>query len=637
MGSSEITTMTVESSLCLPNCSSKYSNGTSFSSILLDEKQSNVNVTNDVASESPLYLSVASFNLLADCYVRPYDHRTQSVQSFAAFEWVKDDRWLDAKEFRHPKLLEMLQNCHADVICLQELQLETTTQPLPVNPKEDGGRSYGAVVVYVTPQWIQQLLQSSLSYSIRLPPQKELQMIAERNQRVLGTSVAVTCAILVRNDPSFLWRIIDDEDEGDWKDKTVETKASAAIKKDEEDSTTCVSVYLRYAHHATTTTTTHQSVMVFSVHLDATDEYKRVRQIEKCLQMRRQRLVQQRLRNDTIASSSSDKTTTWMNPDPYMMGILPIIIAGDMNSEMNPGSCVNCFLVQHDDDATINMRLDFDDDGHDDTENEQNENARNDTTAALSVKAECASAMRLSTDSLTPAQLQEWNAMRRNVRRIVYDQCVRLRRVELGPTRSAYHFENTGQMTCWKLDHILYDVDTLQPVAIWETLEADTYSQSMGLPNAHCPSDHLPIGAVFQVRTLEHPKQQFASWTHIQELLARIDILSTRQQDERQNIEARFNAELLKLEQSLSTMQPSDVHDDDDATTNNKDKKKKPKGPPLVPVMECMRQKRTTLRQLGANHQTERREFVNRLGFVERRALFLKTNARTWVELGGRL
>jgi hypothetical protein len=184
-------------------------------------------------------------------------------------------------------------------------------------------------------------------------------------------------------------------------------------------------------------------------------------------------------------------------------------------------------------------------------------------------------------------------------------------------------------------------MDTLHPVAMWETLEADPFSQTMGLPNAHCPSDHLPIGALFQVHSLEHPNQQLLSWSHVQELLSRIDMLSTQQQNEKQIVEARFQADLTNLEQSLSIMPSSnDDHNNDRATTdkvNKKKQKKRPKGPPPIPVMECMREKRMTLRELGAKHRAERREFVNRLAFVERRSLFQKTTARTWVELGGSL
>ena len=69
-------------------------------------------------------LSVASFNLLAPAYVRPLDLRTGEVQPFAAFEWAEPAEEVLAWERRAPRLLAELRACGADVICLQELQLE---------------------------------------------------------------------------------------------------------------------------------------------------------------------------------------------------------------------------------------------------------------------------------------------------------------------------------------------------------------------------------------------------------------------------------------------------------------------------------------------------------------------------------
>ena len=70
-------------------------------------------------------ISVASFNLLAPLYIRPIDQRTNKVQPFAAFEWISEedsDRLL-GDECRLPRLLQSMQACRGDFICVQEPHL----------------------------------------------------------------------------------------------------------------------------------------------------------------------------------------------------------------------------------------------------------------------------------------------------------------------------------------------------------------------------------------------------------------------------------------------------------------------------------------------------------------------------------
>ena len=69
---------------------------------------------------------VASYNLLAPCFVRPVDTRTGTVQEFAAFRWC-DDAVLDWPTRRNAltqALGQIAQNCERapDVICLQEVE-----------------------------------------------------------------------------------------------------------------------------------------------------------------------------------------------------------------------------------------------------------------------------------------------------------------------------------------------------------------------------------------------------------------------------------------------------------------------------------------------------------------------------------
>ena len=75
----------MEKAACTPaKTPRRYPNGTPLPEI----------VEKDDGSSSE-HLTVASYNLLAEIYVRPYDKRTMGVQPFAAFDWISQE---DTKE-----------------------------------------------------------------------------------------------------------------------------------------------------------------------------------------------------------------------------------------------------------------------------------------------------------------------------------------------------------------------------------------------------------------------------------------------------------------------------------------------------------------------------------------------------------
>ena len=67
------------------------------------------------------HLSVLSWNLLADLYVRPIDQRTGTVQAFAAFPWAEPADVVLRWGARQPALRAALVESDADVIALQEV------------------------------------------------------------------------------------------------------------------------------------------------------------------------------------------------------------------------------------------------------------------------------------------------------------------------------------------------------------------------------------------------------------------------------------------------------------------------------------------------------------------------------------
>lgn len=109
-----------------------------------------------------LSLSIASYNLLAECYVRV------PGQPWNAFENCPTDflNWT----FRAPRILSTIVSSNADVICLQEVvfQLQNDKWGLP--------------------EWMQEL--SSLGYELIMQglSQKDLKSNAERNNRMVGRS-----------------------------------------------------------------------------------------------------------------------------------------------------------------------------------------------------------------------------------------------------------------------------------------------------------------------------------------------------------------------------------------------------------------------------------------------------------------
>ena len=212
-------------------------------------------------------LSVLSYNLLAPLYVRPVDERTGNVQAFAAFEWAEPAAQRLDWAVRRPRLRAELQASRADVICLQEVQYEA-----------------GADGVFALPDWLR-----LDGYALHVPPQRDLAEIASRNLRVLRHEVAVGNAVLVRSDRLC---VLDDGK------RSSNTRVQVVVRGREGGAIAALG-----------------PTAVASVHLDATDEAKRVKAFARCVEQ---------------ASA---------------FGTRELIVCGDMNTECLPGSCVGAFAA----------------------------------------------------------------------------------------------------------------------------------------------------------------------------------------------------------------------------------------------------------------------------------------------------
>jgi mRNA deadenylase 3'-5' endonuclease subunit Ccr4 len=121
-------------------------------------------------------LRVASYNLLADCYVRVPE------QPWNAFLSVSDEdiNWSS----RRSKISEELLRADADIICLQEVMFEEI----------DG--------VWALPAWLysELLIQHGYVGVMQGLPQKEISKNAERNLRQVGRRIPTGVATFYRRD-----------------------------------------------------------------------------------------------------------------------------------------------------------------------------------------------------------------------------------------------------------------------------------------------------------------------------------------------------------------------------------------------------------------------------------------------------
>lgn len=513
----------------------------------------------------PPLLSIVSYNVLAPVYVRPLDKRTGGIQPFAAFENVSDSdsHVVLSMEKRGPKLLDILSTCGADAICLQELQLERAE-------KEHDGDEDQCHAEYVLPRWIHPLVeQGGGAYSIFLPPQDELRLIAKRNVKVLDADAAVTCAILYRTD-----RLVPAHSSAE---KTTEDKGS---KKRDEDTNTLLSLYLRGAPG--TELETIDPLVLVSIHLDATNEVKRVGQIARVF--RRARVLAERKAHE---------------------GLPPVIIAGDMNVEFLEGSCVGAYL-QRSNGQGNDYAVPKDDD----------------------FRRACAVALFLpaGTDP-TDAQMKEWKELYSSAQNIAYDNCQQLERVDTGPTHAGFDRDEESSlreaipvMRTWRLDHILHTSEQFYPVAVWSTLEDDLdTAQRTGLPNKRCPSDHIPLGVVLAFLPPSSLPEKV-----VNTIVARMSRLCQQQAQQQNEIVSELDSELsdikLRCPEVSICISP---------------KQKKHRRPPKE-VMDLMRQRRIRLKELKAVQREERQELVDTLSIMERLEAqnYFGCTARDWVERG---
>ena len=382
-------------------------------------------------------LSVLSYNLLADIYVRPIDERTGCIQEFAAFRWAEPADVVLAWKARMPRLLAELQACEADILCLQEVQYETMATD-DAKPRQrmccQSGCKRACLAMRASCQsnatWGRWRSVTSV-YSVPIP--------------------LLPDALLYRKDRLEL----------------VESRRAAIRAK--PSTPTRLGVCLRGRRDSPLAGL--PPLGIFCVHLDATSEATRVKQLSKCVEHARQEF-----------------------------GVRDVLIAGDMNTELLRGSCVRAMLG-----------------GPRGTVGSEGMTAEDrDEPTQAELERECASALRLgsqkdgtaeldgegegdaafdvgdSSDEPTAAptteQMAEWRGLYASASATVTLNRVALSRVPTAGTRAAYaHGASDGPCVSWALDHILFTPRSLRLDGWWATLEADAGLRRVGDAKSKVP------------------------------------------------------------------------------------------------------------------------------------------------------
>jgi endonuclease/exonuclease/phosphatase family metal-dependent hydrolase len=483
-------------------------------------------------------LSVLTYNTLAPIYVRPVDTKTGEVMDFATFTWARDE-YLDW-EVRCPAIVANLCAANADVICLQEVQFENVSSAEGQPPE------------IVVPAWIANLH----GYRVIATDTPSLLDMAARNLRRLNTATAVGNALLIRTDRLEIL----DSKLNDKKEYNTNTLISAVVRGKEGSG---------LAHL--------QPTALYCVHLDATDEDKRVKLFTRCMARTR------------------------------ALGLRSMVLAGDLNSELSPASCLA---------ATLHgVPL----------------------TSAEEQEVECARSLRLpSSQKPSPAELKAWTALRLSAASARETSRLQLERAATGPTRAAYdHGCDAGPCVSWRLDHVCFTPRFLRLVAAWRTLEAYPESARVGLPNQWEPSDHMAVGCVFEVVPAETLGE-----TEAKAMLERLDALEAQQSNERhalQMILREREAEVLRsmtVPSSSSSLEcfPADSSTGADAkreeldTTAKKHSKQKKeahlnKAKPAPELIELKRHRRAQEKECAERQRAVRAAMWESLTELQRDAL----------------
>ena len=289
-----------------------------------------------------------------------------------------------------------------------------------------------------------------------------------------------------------------------------------------------------------------------STHLDAMNEDQRVRQLDSILAATR------------------------------AFGTRSCVVAGDMNTECRIGSAVSSMVAPAEELRAV---------------------------SAQEVTAELVSALRIDAGSPPPSpeQIAEWAALRTAAQASRIRHRVDFLRVPTGPTRAAHSYDGSKTMETWKLDHVFFDHSTLELKSLWETLESDDFSSKAGLPNINCPSDHIPIAAVFRPRLAATPADADAASATAASHVEAWKAWEQGYASEVAQLKCELDAQQAALEERLGLNQPSS---DAEGSSEKKKKGKKRKAKPPQEMIDFLGNRRRLLREKSKGHDELRAQRI---------------------------
>jgi len=373
--------------------------------------------------------------------------------------------------------------------------------------------------------------------------------------------------------------------------------------------------------------------LVMSLHLDATSEGKRVSQLLKCLETVRE------------------------------VGGREAILAGDMNTDFAPGSCVAALLGYSPSEEELEqqcfhaLRMEGEEEGEGTTaelqpcaeashagEEEQMrllQAAIKCTFPSLADKKEKKKERETITlhpsiaqcntmEELQKLALRQWAELHQHARTACTEHRINFAQVPTGPTRAGWEHGASGPPCVgWRLDHILYTPRVCDLLARWVTLaegddlgQGDSHSLEVGLPNRTWPSDHLPVAASFKV----HPPKALDE-VAADVLRSQLDALIQSQTAALQGLSNQQAEALTALEIQLGTAVAG-------ADSGKKAKKQKCKPPPEFIALK--QQQRAALNTMKESQQRAREGWILELGDLELDIIegVLGGGVKEWARLG---
>lgn len=305
-------------------------------------------------------------------------------------------------------------------------------------------------------------------------------------------------------------------------------------------------------------------------------------------------------------------------------GTRSVVIAGDLNTELLPGSCVAALLSDLGEPTEVELRRECASALRLVAESADDVATAGSGDAGSAASHDDGSSVGDGGDVVAPTadQMHAWRQLHASASRVARESRVQLERVPTGATRAAYaHGASSGPCQSWRLDHILFSRRGLTLAQHSATLEAMPEVAALGLPCKGHASDHLPIACALSVSPIPSLAVEDRH-----ALLERLDALLVDQATARQQLEQEAAAQVAAAaatEEGGTTGATAGASSSDPppAIAAQKASKRPKKGPPSAAMQALLREKRERDKALKAQQREQRVSFLAECSELELDAL----------------